>query len=374
MSIDFRDKMTPQQKIERTRSILMRNHPFYATVACNIGWKIREDLPHPTAATDGLNVYWHPEFVNQCNDAEMEAVAIHEIHHVIKRHAFRKKRRDHELWNAACDYQINPELVEQGLKLPPKCLLDAKYKGMLEEHIYDDLLAKSNDGKGRPKFDPSSGYVMEPAEGTDAGMAERHLDGVIEQAAKIARDAGKLPGFLNDFVFENRKAQVNWRARLRNIIEPLFPRDITWSNPNRRLLSQKLFVPGPRFDGTAEIAVLIDTSGSVSDNEVITLINELNAIISGVSPSKLQVHWFESYVWQSDLLTQGMLLRIPDKIQRGGTSFERAFEAIKGNPRVVICLTDMDDSFDFKRPKGRTIWVSTTECKAPWGETIHLKV
>ena len=198
MSIDFRDKMTPQQKIERTRSILMKNHPFYATVACNIGWKIREDLPHPTAATDGLNVYWHPEFVNQCSDTEMEAVAIHEIHHVIKRHAFRKKRRDHELWNAACDYQINPELVEQGLKLPPKCLLDAKYKGMLEEHIYDDLLAKSNDGKGRPKFDPSSGYVMEPAEGTDAGMAERHLDGVIEQAAKIARDAGKLPGFLND--------------------------------------------------------------------------------------------------------------------------------------------------------------------------------
>lgn len=374
MSIDFLDKLPPARRIERVRTLLMRNHPFYATIACNVGWKIREDLPHPTAATDGLNIYWHPEFVEQCDWDELEAVAVHEIHHVIKRHAFRKKMRDHELWNIACDYQINNELVSHGFKLPPDCCVDAKYAGMLEEHIYDALLAKANNGKGRPKFNPSSGYVIDPAPGTDAGMAERHLDGVIEQAAKVARDAGKLPGWLNDFVFQNRQAQVNWRARLRNIIEPLFPRDITWSNPNRRLLSQKLFVPGPRYDGTAEIAVLIDTSGSVTDNEVIALINELNAIISGVSPSKLQIHWFESYVWQSDLLTQGMLLKIPDKLHRGGTSFERAFEAIKGNPRVVICLTDMGDSFDFKRPKGRTIWVSTTEYKAPWGETIHLKV
>lgn len=365
--------LSSEERVERIRVILMREHPFYGRVACSIGWHVTDDSFIPTVATDGLKVIWNGEFVKTISDNDMKFIAVHEIHHVIKRHSWRRNERDPQLWNVACDFAINAELVDWNVgEMPNDGLLDHQYDGMLEEHIYDKILVDHPNLKVSGR---STGEFGDAPEGTDIAEEERKLDKIIESAYKVALDAGKMPGFLQDFINQNREAQVNWRALLRMQIEPLFPRDVTWATPNRRLINQGLYIPGTRKDGAPEIAILIDTSGSVSHDQISAFLSEINAIISSVTPSRTQVHWFESHVWKTEKLSCGELLQIPNEIQQGGTSFEKAFEAVEGNPRVIVCLTDMYDSFDFDPPRGsNVIWVSTTDMVAPWGTTIPIKI
>lgn len=366
--------LSSEERVERIRILLMNKHPFYGRIATSIGWHTTEDPSIPTVGTNGLEVIWNGDFVKRISDEDMQFIAVHEIHHIIKRHAWRRGERDPQLWNAACDFQINLELVDWKVgDMPKDGLFDRKYDNMLEEHIYDKLLQDNpNAGKGNSI---STGYFTDAPPGTDIAEAERKLDKMIEAAYKVALDAGKVPGFLQDFVHQNRQAQVNWRAKLRMQVEPLFPRDVTWATPNRRLMHQGIYVPGTKKDGSPEIAIFIDTSGSVSHDQINAFLSEINSIISSVSPSRTQVHWFESHVWRSEYLSCGELLRVPDEIQQGGTNFEAAFAAIKGYPRAVICLTDMYDSFNFSPPRGaNVIWVATTDVVAPWGITIPIKI
>lgn len=368
--------LTAEERVERIRVILMREHPFYGRIACSIGWHTTNDPAIPTVGTNGLSVIWNGDFVKTLSDPDMKFIAVHEIHHIIKRHPWRRGERDPILWNIACDYSINAELIDWSVgDMPSDGLLDRKYDGMLEEHIYDKILVDNNFDLASGGGAVSTGYFEDSPQGTDLAEVERKLDKMIEAAYKAALDAGKVPGFLQDFVYQNRQSQVNWRARLRMQVEPLFPKDVTWATPNRRLIHMGIYAPGTKKDGAPEVAVLIDTSGSVSHDQINAFLSEINAIISSVSPQRTQVHWFESHVWKTEMLGTGQLLAVPDEIQQGGTNFEKAFAAVKGNPRVIICLTDMYDSFEFKPPRGSTvIWVATTDVEAPWGITIPIKI
>lgn len=362
-----------EARVERLRTTLVKKHPFFGHIACFLEWVVSEDPSMKTACTDGTKVWWDSEFVKNNTDDILSFVCVHEIEHVIKRHPWRRGERDPFLWNVACDYHINGELKGYDIKIPKNALYDPQYDGMLEEAIYDSLLENSIqvsvDGMGGDFVDAPKGKDEE----TD-GEVERRINHMVESAVKRCMDAGKLPGWLQKFIDQYRTAQVNWKAKLRMQVEPLFPRDVTWSTPNRRLIASGMYVPGPKKDGTSEIAILIDTSGSVSHEMVSAFLAEINSIISSVTPSRVQVHWFESHVWKTELLSQGQLLRVPDEIQQGGTNFEEAFNAIIGNPRLVVCLTDMYDSFNFKPPRAKTIWVATTDVQAPWGTTIKIKL
>lgn len=368
--------LSSAHRVERIRVITMNDQPFYGRIACSLRWHLSNDPGNPTVCTDGSAVWWDEEFIKTQSDDNLRFISIHEIQHVIKRHPWRRNGRNPLLWNIACDYAVNLEIVKWGAgKLPekdgkPAVLYDERFEGMLEEHIYDLLLEEAN----WIEYTGITGSFGNPNPGETEAEAERRIDEMIEAAYKHAQDAGKTPGWLQNFINKNRQAQVNWRAFLRMQIEPLFPRDISWATPNRRMITSGIYVPGPKKDGAAEIAILIDTSGSVSHEQISAFLAEINSIVSSVSPSKVQVHWFESHVWRSDYLNCGQLLQIPDEVQQGGTNFEAAFAAVEGSPRVIICLTDMYDSFNFPPPRARTIWVATSEEVAPWGTTVPIRI
>lgn len=346
-----------------------------------LNWEIVEDAEF-RAATDGHTVFFSPEYLMKASASELRYVAIHEIHHVIMKHFLLRKDRDPLLWNIACDHKINLQLnayiksdssVSGKLSIPDDIYADEKYEGnkWLEEDVYDDLLDKP------PQFTQvSTGLCDFTKQGnsTEEEAAEnRRVDKMVEAAAKVARDAGKLPGFLQDFIMRNREHQVDWKAKLRRFLAPLYPTNVSWERLNKRAISRGIYMPGVIKEGVATLAILVDTSGSVSDEQIAAFINELNYIIGEMKPTNVQVNWFESYVWKSEYYQAGETLRIPDKINRGGTNFAAAFAAVDNDPKAIICLTDMYDSFEFKQPDATTIWVATSDEVAPWGETIKIK-
>ena len=56
--------------------------------------------------------------------------------------------RDPKRWNMACDYAINPLLIDAGLNLPEGVLLDNRFRGMSAERIYNLIEADAEQGSG----------------------------------------------------------------------------------------------------------------------------------------------------------------------------------------------------------------------------------
>lgn len=366
----------PKDKLDMVLGQLLGALPFYGRAAMYLQWEIKDDLNPKTAATDFKTVFFHPDFLMSKTDEELLYVATHEIQHVIKKHHLMKQDRDNLIWNIACDHAINNEINTyikkdnvRHLKPPEDILCSDKYAGWLEQDIYEDLIKDT-----QVKFMQNSTGMFDGGDPSSIEQAEanRNIDRMIEASAKAARDAGKLPGFLENFLAINRRHQVNWRTKLRRFFSPIFPTLISWEKFNKRAISLGYYLPGLQKDGVGNLAILIDTSGSIRKNELDAFVAELNYIINEMHPSNVQVIWFESSPWLIQKINQGESIKVPEKIQSGGTSFANAFSAITNNPKAVIVLTDMEDSFNFKEPRAKTIWVATTEKKAPWGETVKI--
>jgi predicted metal-dependent peptidase len=364
-----------EDRLAQVQISLLQHQPFFGRLSCGLQWLLVDDLqPFKSACTNGKVIKWDRDFVNENSNEELLTIAVHELHHVFKKHMLRRGDRDPMKWNIACDYHINAEINRycSFANLPKDTLLDMKYLNKLEESIYDELPDLPENAEqlvlAGVEDAPTGAGEERPAD------ANRRIDRMIEAAVKYATDVGKMPGHLTDFINENRKPKIDWKTQLRRYIEPIFPKEETWEKPNKRLISRGLYVPSIKKDGIGTISILIDTSGSVSNEELSAFIAEINSILSTVSPDEVEVIWFESYVWHHERLMTGDIIHIPDQIQRGGTSFSAAFEKIDAMPRCVICLTDGRDSYSFDPPPCQTIWVITSEVNPKWGNKIHLEL
>ena len=61
----------------------------------------------------------------------------HEVMHPALQHHVRRSGRDPRRWNEACDYVINPLLLDAGLSLPDGVLVDHRFRSMSAEQIYN---------------------------------------------------------------------------------------------------------------------------------------------------------------------------------------------------------------------------------------------
>ena len=180
-------------------------------------------------ATNGVSLFYNPEFVDILNAAELAGVLAHEVLHPALQHHTRRGDRSQARWNMACDYAINPILIDAGLTLPKDVLIDNRFRGMSAERIYNLIeqnekqagssgRAESETGNGagatgnnKPQNDPAGdepdapwtpggvGQVLDaavPEAGAGPSVAEQARDWeiAVEQAETVAKVAGKLPG------------------------------------------------------------------------------------------------------------------------------------------------------------------------------------
>jgi predicted metal-dependent peptidase len=102
-------------RIQRARTALLLDHPFFGTLLFRL--KGRETLAVETMATDGISLFYNPRFVDTLTAAELCGVLAHEVLHPGLQHHVRRGNRSPVRWNMACDYAINPLVVDAGLSL-----------------------------------------------------------------------------------------------------------------------------------------------------------------------------------------------------------------------------------------------------------------
>jgi predicted metal-dependent peptidase len=140
-------------RIQKARTALLLDHPFFGTLLFRLGARARSSIA--TMATDGVSLYFNPEFVDSLSSAELIGVLAHETMHPALQHHTRRGGREPKRWNMACDYAINPLLVDAGLTLPKNVLLDDRFCGMSAERIYNLLEDEEENDKRNSSEDTS---------------------------------------------------------------------------------------------------------------------------------------------------------------------------------------------------------------------------
>jgi predicted metal-dependent peptidase len=128
-------------RIQKARTTLLLDHPFFGSLLFRL--KGRENRSIATMATDGVSLYYNPAFVDTLNSATLAGVLAHEVMHPALQHHVRRSGRDPRRWNEACDYAINPLLLDAGLSLPDGVLVDHRFRGMSAEQIYNHARGRS---------------------------------------------------------------------------------------------------------------------------------------------------------------------------------------------------------------------------------------
>ncbi len=68
------------------------------------------------------------------------------------------------------------------------------------------------------------------------------------------------------------------------------------TRPNRRFISSNLYLPSMYSEGLGDVVIVIDTSGSISDTELIDFQSEVNCILEDTQPEKVYVLYCDTQV------------------------------------------------------------------------------
>ena len=381
--------MTPEELITKARSRLVIEQPFFGVLLLRLKMVEipDEDPTFHAMATDGTCIYYKAKWVMEVTKGNrieiLKGVLAHEVMHVAMQHPFREGDREHDRFNRACDYAINDILLEAGFRLPDDVLHHAGYKDMSSEHVYTMLPPDPPGGTGGSN-DPNGGATPQwggviPAKSQDGkSVKQQGTDWKIatHQAAESAKIQGALPGNLEELILDLVDNRVDWTEVLRHFMTSFSKNDYSWKRPNYRFLSSGFYFPTLHSEAVGEMAVFIDTSGSVSSDELAQFKSEINAIASDMQPEKIHLLYVDTRVAKHEEFTPDdfpMEMKFPG---RGGTCFKPGFEYLEEhdiNPVCVVYLTDMECNSFPEPPPYDVLWISTTKREeAPFGEVIRM--
>lgn len=358
--------MDAQLKIARGKTRLLLQQPFWGSLA--MATEFIEDNTIKTMCTNGRWVKWNRAFVDMTTEEETLGVVVHELAHKALKHMLRRMLRDPKKWNVACDYVVNDIVLREGFKLPKGGLIDPQYSGMTSEKVYDLI--------PDPPEMPEWGLIEDP-DGADPEI-EVEIDQQIVAAVNAAKSVGKLPAFAEGIIADMKEAQVDYRDKMRRFLEGDHPDDYTFRKPERKAFHHLgLIAPSVDHKGAGHWVIGVDTSGSVSDNELQHFLGEVNAISQEVRPTSLTVIYCSTRINHIDTFDQGEEVTRFQYTDRGGTKVMPVFDYVRDENipcDQMVYLTDLE-VWDFpERVDYPLLWVSTGAAggKAPVGETVRI--
>jgi predicted metal-dependent peptidase len=427
-------KAAAEKRITRARTRLLLDFPWFGSLSMRL--RVERDDSFSTMATNGTVLKYNAEFVLGLPEAELVGVMAHEVMHCALLHPYRRGSRDMARWNEACDYAINTELKDAGLQLPADVLYDDAYRGLAAEVIYAQRTPKpqpepeqeeqpqpdpdappredgfpdpqpqppepdappepgsgdeSQDdvdasGPGQPSEKPlstgtfSDAPAPEPgASDADQPMSAEDWKIAADQATKVARAAGKMPGGVERATKESRESVEDWRAVLREFIEHTAPSDYSWTTPNRRHVSAGIYLPGTVRENLGAIAVAVDTSGSIGPDVLNAFAQELTAIVQEARPERVSVIYCDASIQHTEEFTaDDPEIKLNAK-GGGGTRFCPVFDHIAGQDQPPVCLlyfTDLDCYDRPEEPEYPVLWVTGLGVTkdGPFGRTVRVDV
>ena len=365
-----------------------------------------ENVSIPTMAVDGISLFYNANFVMKLEMVDIIYILCHEAMHVACCHMTRMLDKDRNLANKAMDYAINLLLDFIKSPAPVGGLYDKKYENMSAEEIYKLLeneksdkksgkSGQSGDGKsgsgpgqsgdGQSGDGPSGdetfqgggtnvGEVCAPGTlqgGKDVFKKLRDTDiesigdgdNTIQESGKQGsnslektwkneirnRGSSRCPG-VDRFIKNELEGKISWLG----VFKKIFRNDMI-SKKHKFVLGHvrknwKAIGPGgyipqafvPEKESHLTGVVIMDTSGSIGDEEMNQFASEIQSICKQLEMKNLYAIYCDDIVQNWDSFkkpkTSKPWLHLKPK-GKGGTSLKEPFDWIRKNPEGVPGLT-----------------------------------
>jgi predicted metal-dependent peptidase len=387
---------------------LMWDEPFFSKILRTVTKVKTNEIPTAgVLAKDGdIKMWWNPKFLAGLTALQVKGLLKHECFHLIFDHTTTRRHDPHIVWNYATDLAINSmipedELPEGGLipgkafkELDPEDKIKMGAERVAQYEVLSAVIAAF------PKNESSEWYfsrLMENEEAKDAltnpsggqpgegdgppmpGTMDDHggWDELDDEERELVK--GKVKQALEGAVKEC-DASGQWgsigaehRATLREMIS----REIDWKSilkqfcgmsrradrtSNIRRLNRKYagIHPGTYRSYTSSIAVYVDQSGSVGDEDLALLFGELRTL---AKHTEFTLYNFDTEVDEkSERVWKGNRAPGMQRTRCGGTDFEAPTKhANKNKSRFdgYLILTD-GECYEPKTPNRlKRGWVIT---------------
>jgi predicted metal-dependent peptidase len=418
-----------ENKLVSARTRLILDKPFLGALVLRLPMVEGDPSWCDTTYSDGKTFYYNADFIHSLNVEQTQFALSHEALHCALSHFHRRGHRIKSRWDLACDYAVNPLLINDGLTPTPGTAYLDEYTGMTAEEIYpclddeedeqeqdsdtDDNNGnsgqnsgdsgdddKENDDHGDADKD-SSGKKNEeddhgdgPANsqnnnGKASGgapqpqpMSEQQLEDLDTQwqsrlaaAAQTAHQRGQLGGDMARLVDFLLQPRLPWRMLLQRYMSMTARDDYSYSRPSSRRGNPAVY-PSMRSSETS-VVVVVDTSGSISEDEINEFMTEIDAIKSHVRAritllacdTELDTGcpwYFEPWdEFSQDIEIHG----------GGGTNFTPPFEWLETQdraPDLLVYFTDARGIFPKVEPMYPVLWLVKGDSAVPFGQRVQL--
>lgn len=367
-----------------TLSLIEDQDHFYSYFLFQMGRAIRFDLTSPS----GVNfkgakyiIYFNPLLFLRLNIKQMETTIKHEIHHIVSLHLIRAKelkgRYATKVLNMAMDLVVNKYLEY----LPPYATtlkqVNSRYGLDLEpyepfeyyaEKLQNafDLLEEDEEGELDDTDSAETTHTLwEESDEVD----EKTLIEFTQKFITLSQK-GSIPSYLEGMiaVLQKTKEELPWNLYLSRLMGRIESNKKKTTTRRNRRQPERLDLRGQLRNHKAEIAVAVDISASMSEEEFNQAIKEVLHIVKNFNHEITLIEC-------DDQIRRAYKVRsIHDVQQRmrasGGTQFTPVFEYVNHKQiNLLIYFTDGKGEEKLQvKPQGyRVLWVISGR-----GDTLSL--
>jgi predicted metal-dependent peptidase len=198
-------------------------------------------------------------------------------------------------------------------------------------------------------------------------------------AALASKGKGKHPAFADEFLALVRKPSVTWKEHLRRAATSVFKGRYTFARRSRRSHHTPMMMPSRSRTPNGAI-IMIDTSGSISDEDLTQFVSECSGILRETGCKFLKIYFHDVMCYHIEEYDLNSINKI--KATRGGTSHIDVFEKVNDSLRndkvgMVVAFTDLYTDFP-EKPSYPVIWAHPEEHgegqSVPFGKKVEVKL
>ena len=350
--------------------LLAYDSTFLTTVA--FSFKYVWDDSMPTAAVDGINVYINPEFFLKATPGQRVFVIAHESWHVALNHLVRKTDKDGMVWNQAGDYVINQMLKDRNFEMWDWVLQNDKYRGWTTNAVYDDLIENpppetTDEAMGSDVREPTQAESIE----VEAKVKEILVKAV--NASKIVgEDPGNIPAEITREIEKLLNPVLPWEMLLSNFLSDMAKDDYTWRRPNKRF-APDFYLPTQYSESLGNITIAIDTSGSISKQQLTEILSEISYIKERFKPKNLTILDCDYVIHNVFDVTESDDICDLEFSGGGGTAFEPVIKYCDTHPtQALLYFTELYADPITEQPDYPVLWLCYSKAQeAEIGQTIY---
>jgi predicted metal-dependent peptidase len=186
---------------------------------------------------------------------------------------------------------------------------------------------------------------------------------------------GSLPEGIERMVKELVDPKLPWREIIWRFAQSAVKSDYSWRKFNARYLALGDYYPGLSVPAIERMILVIDTSISISDQDLKDAASEITGIVSAYPCTVTVLYVDDKLAGVEEFTSQDLPIELHPKGFRC-TDFRPAFEWVDNEgiqPTCLIYLTDGECSYYPEEPTYPVLWIGTRyRFEPPFGELVML--